>query len=144
MKHPRRQKGFTMVELMVVIVIVAILASVAIPLLFGRIERAKLTEGMSACSAIATSLSSYVAENPKVAVDFTTIDLTSDLGFASADLEGKYFTLGDYAITSGSYDPETGMITYTIKGTPSKSNGPPVSLILTKTANGNAVFTYEE
>ena len=38
-------KGFTLVELMVVILIVSILAAVAIPILSGRIDAAKWSEG---------------------------------------------------------------------------------------------------
>ena len=48
-------KGFTMVELMVVIIIVGILAAIAVPLYTGYVERARVTEGTSIMGAIITS-----------------------------------------------------------------------------------------
>lgn len=144
MNQQQGQNGFTLVELMIVIVIVAILTTVTVPMMVGRVERAKLSEGMAACSAIAASLTTYSAENSDAALDFTSLDLTSDLGFASADLDGKYFAQGDYVITAGTYDPDTGILTYTITGTPSRSNGPSRSLVFTKTADGVSSFSYAE
>jgi general secretion pathway protein G len=45
-----KAKGFTLVELMVVILIVSILAAVAIPILRGRIDAAKWSEGNCNCN----------------------------------------------------------------------------------------------
>jgi prepilin-type N-terminal cleavage/methylation domain-containing protein len=56
------RKGFTLIELMVVILIVGILASVAIPMMRGRIDSAKWSEGKAIAGSIATSLRVHVAE----------------------------------------------------------------------------------
>ena len=40
-----RKKGFTLIELLVVILIVSILAAVAIPIMRGRVDAAKWSEG---------------------------------------------------------------------------------------------------
>ena len=48
----RGKKGFTLIELMVVIVIVAILAAVVVPLLLSRVERAKYSEGKAIAASV--------------------------------------------------------------------------------------------
>ena len=59
----KNTKGFTLIELMIVIVIVAILASVVTPMLRSRVDRAKWSEAMAGCSSIATAYKAYCAEN---------------------------------------------------------------------------------
>jgi len=58
-----RRKGFTLIELMVVILIVAILAAVAIPILTARIDAAKWSEGKAMMGTIATAIRAYYAEH---------------------------------------------------------------------------------
>ena len=55
----RTFKGFTLVELMVVLLIVAILAAVAIPLYSGRIDSSKWTEADAAAGTIRTAVRTY-------------------------------------------------------------------------------------
>ncbi len=99
------QKGFTLVELMIVIVIVGILAAVAIPIYQSNVDKAKMSECDAALGTIRTSLRVYFAENSQYP-DITagTPVTTTNLGISTTDLDGKYFDPADYTITSTSAD----------------------------------------
>ena len=60
--HPmikNTQKGFTLIELMIVVAIIGILAAIAIPAYQDYITRSKVTELVTAASACKTSVSEY-------------------------------------------------------------------------------------
>jgi prepilin-type N-terminal cleavage/methylation domain-containing protein len=116
------KKGFTLVELMVVILIVAILAAVAIPIMRGRVDAAKWSEGKAMMGTIATGIRAYVAEvdsdidNLALLVS-GSLEFQRALGFRPGDLDGTYFEEGDFAILNGSYDAITNALAFTIQGT---------------------------
>jgi type IV pilus assembly protein PilA len=106
------RKGFTLIELMVVIFIVGILAAVAIPIMRGRIDAAKWSEGKAAMGSIRTAIRAYEAEKGTTwAYPGTTL---TNLGFqlrangsAVSDLDGKYFTEECYVVAMTGYDAYT-------------------------------------
>ena len=103
MKKKKERKGFTLVELMVVILIVGILAAVAVPILRGRIEQAKWTEGAASAGAIRTSVRAAYAEDPTTVGDWedqAVSGVLTELGFQSGDLTGRYFAVANFTITS--------------------------------------------
>ena len=58
----RMKKGFTLVEVMTVVVIIGILAVVAVPQLFGQIAKAKVSEVAVASSAYMKLQDAYLTE----------------------------------------------------------------------------------
>lgn len=58
-----KQQGFTLLEVMVVIVILGILASMVVPNLIGSQERANMQKAVSDVTALETSLSLYKMDN---------------------------------------------------------------------------------
>lgn len=63
MKRIARQRGFTLVELMVVIVIVALLAAIAVPLYTNYVKDARRSEAAGALAAVATAEQTYYQRN---------------------------------------------------------------------------------
>jgi type IV pilus assembly protein PilA len=57
------QKGFTLIELMIVVAIIGILAAIAIPAYQNYTIRAQVTEGLSLAEGWKTSVSEYYAQN---------------------------------------------------------------------------------
>lgn len=99
-----KRKGFTLVELMVVILIVGILAAVAIPLMQGRINKAKWSEANATAGTIRTAVRAYCAETSVATAQALAPTLSTEatrqaLGFSDNDLDGTYFQTGDYRIT---------------------------------------------
>jgi len=110
----KSRKGFTLIELMVVVLIVGILAAVAIPILRGRIDAAKWSEGKSSMGTIATAIRAYHAEHGTTgtAPNILGVGLLG-LGFAAGDLDGTYFTVDAFAFSVTSMNPLTFTVTCT-------------------------------
>jgi len=99
-----KKRGFTLVELMVVILIVSILAAVAVPIMRGRIDAAKWSEGKAMAGTLATAFRAYAAEKGINGTYGDQAALTlATLGFADSDLTGTYFDVSDYTWTTA-YD----------------------------------------
>jgi prepilin-type N-terminal cleavage/methylation domain-containing protein len=124
----KNRKGFTLIELMVVILIVGILAAVAIPLMRGRIDSAKWTEGKSVAGTIATAIRAYGAE--KGGTGLWVNPTLANLGFSASDMQGTYFSNANYSWTSTYAEAADPPLTFTITVTkpPSIATGMELTL----------------
>jgi type IV pilus assembly protein PilA len=116
-------KGFTLIELMVVILIVGILAAASVPMMRGRIDSAKWSEANATAGTIKSAVRVRFAETGSATGLTGTLsdaDLQNTLSFTAADLTGTYFGPEDYAITA--VDSTSGQATVTVTG--SQTNAP--------------------
>jgi type IV pilus assembly protein PilA len=74
----RNQKGFTLIELMIVIAIIGILAAIAIPNFISYRNKAFCSRAESDGTAIQAAISSYFSEPNNVTVSTGTLNASND------------------------------------------------------------------
>ncbi len=105
-RNRKNCEGFTLVELMVVAVIVAILAAVAIPLMSANKMRARVTEAESALGTVRSAMRALLAETEAYNVDINGNAIVAGSiagvvpGIRAGDLDGRWFSDEAYTITS--------------------------------------------
>jgi len=116
------KRGFTLTELMVVVLIVGILAAAAIPILRGRIDGAKWSEGKGMMGSIVTAIRTYRVEKGPTGKEPQYLGVGDrGLGFADGDLTGAYFSDADFSFKVKSMDP----LEFTVKCDAGNGSDPP-------------------
>ncbi len=85
----KNERGFTLVELAIVIVIIGVLASFGVPRFRDAVERSKAGESMTYLSSVRAAQERYHAREGTYADDLTKLDISIPTP--------KYFTVGDIA-----------------------------------------------
>lgn len=78
------RKGFTLIEVLVVAVIVAILAAVAIPAYNAYIKGSKEKVALNFAATVAQSAATYYAQSQKAPTALTDVNVTAPSGYAAS------------------------------------------------------------
>lgn len=81
------QKGFTLIELMIVVAIIAILAAIAIPAYQDYVVRSQVSEGMSLVDGAKTAVAEFYSNNGRYPPNNTSAGLA-----LATSITGKYVT----------------------------------------------------
>lgn len=85
----KAQKGFTLIELMIVVAIIGILAAIAIPQYQDYTARTQVTRAVSEVSALKTAAESAILEGKEIVSSATPKDTQYDIGFTESTLLGR-------------------------------------------------------
>lgn len=94
---PSRRRGFTLLELLVVVMILGILTAVAVPQYGRSVRRAEMVEGMSHGKSIFDSALRYKAANGDAPTNFNQLDV----GFMGTNITGNEFNDGNFSYILG-------------------------------------------
>jgi type IV pilus assembly protein PilA len=99
----KADKGFTLVELLVVIVIIGILTAIALPSFLNQTAKAKQSEAKQNISSVIKAQQSFRTENPQFTANFDDLALGT---LSTANATTPTFV---YALVSGSIATEVSM-----------------------------------
>src|SRR5690554_6146121 len=98
----RGQKGFTLIELMIVVAIIGILAAIAIPAYQNYTIRARVSEAASVAASVKTAVGIYTSDVGDLPATLAALSpyVTSDsTGYASRYVAKLAVTNGDVVVT---------------------------------------------
>ena len=103
------QKGFTLIELMIVVAIIGILAAVALPAYQDYTVRAKVSEVILAASSAKTSVAEAAQVNSEMPSGTSVVDTQSSTYVQSVTYERDSASVGVITVTAKGDSKITGM-----------------------------------
>ena len=122
MSNARRQSGFTLIELMIVVAIIGILAAIALPAYQNFITRSQVSEAILAASAGRTDLSDLFASE---------LAFPATANYTIQDQDSRFVAQSVYSST----DPVVASITVTTSSAVNSPAAQGATLILRGTGN---------
>ncbi|GJM21237.1 MAG: hypothetical protein DHS20C15_11520 [Planctomycetota bacterium] len=96
----RGEKGFTLVELAIAVVIIGVLAAFGVPRYLASVERARAAEAFTYLSTVSSAQERYAARMSTYSKDTKSLDIQMDAP--------EFFKVGKVAVPKGSKSLETG------------------------------------
>ena len=109
MRIIRGRSGFTMIELVIVMLILAVLIAIATSVYFNYIDKARLTVAVSTIDNISKSLESYHLDNNKYpeSINFTScVDEQGRIVFLSGlcdQMKTELYSIESYSVSGTNY-----------------------------------------
>ena len=134
----KAQKGFTLIELMIVVAIIGILAAIALPAYQDYTVRAKVTEGLSLASAAKVTVAENAASSAALNAGWTAPTATDNVSGVAINAGSGVITVTYTAAAGGG----TIILVPTSAGAALVSGTPPASSIDWDCTTGTLAAKY--